>query len=163
MASFCLRASSGEVDLRVDPVGVGLEDGLGGEFSSKGGVLGGAGEGEVELCGALAEDGGGGEVKAGVRGEFRRGELVGVGPGWEFRGRSGGGGGGYGFIEAGEFVKGKLPAVAFIGNLLLQHGRYGFAGLDGSEKSWDAGKMGDFGEEAADLDVGVEAGFEAAK
>ena len=174
-----LEGVEGAVDLGVDAGGVGGE-GFGGEgLGCEGGVVGRSGEGEMHLGGAAAEEGGGVEVEAGVfAGEG--GNFCGAGVGGEFVEEGGqgadvfrGGAGDAGFVEAGELVEGEGPAVAFVFDEALEHGEGGLfvvgglvavaAAADVAEERRDAGEVGDFGEEAADLGVGVFAGLEAAE
>jgi hypothetical protein len=57
-----------------------------------------------------------------------------------------------------------LPAVAFVFYERLQDGeRGGFVADDFAEEWGDAGKVGDFGEEAADFGVRVFTGLNAAE
>ena len=66
-------------------------------------------------------------------------------------------------VEVREFVEGPLPAVAFVFDEGLQHGEGGGLVVFGSEgdvaEEWrDAWEVRGFGEEAADLGVGIFAG-----
>ena len=67
-----------------------------------------------------------------------------------------------------EFVEGPLPAVAFVLDEALQHGEGGGLAAFGTKryvaKEWrDAWEVCGFGEEAADLGVGIFAGLQAAE
>src|ERR1039458_9078211 len=183
-----LESVEGAGDLGADAGDVGGED-FGGEgLGSKGGVTTGGGEGEVELSGAAAEQGGGVEGKAGVLASVG-GDGFGAGlveEGWRVSGVHRHRGGDDVLVVAGEFVEGELPAIALVFNEALKHGEGGPLGNGGAialpaavdaalaggpgegtrdlaEEGGDAGEAGDFGEEAADFRVGVFSGLEAAE
>ncbi len=75
---------------------------------------------------------------------------------------------GDGVVVMRELVEGPLPAVAFVFDQALQHGDSGRLAVFGTEgdvaQEWgDAREVCGFGEEAADLRVGIFAGLQTAE